>query len=379
MVQGNIRSFHMYLQMPRLDMVIFGATGFTGKRTVIEMIDFAKKYQIGLWGIAGRSEERLNALVKEVATITGADLSNVKIIIAEVGDDKSLENMCAQTKVLINCSGPYREYGEPVVKAAIRAKTDYVDISAEINFNEKIQLLYNRAARKAGVYIINSCGFDSVLVDMGVVFLQKNFSGTINSVRSYLSLYVPPEIMAKSERPGIIGHGTWTAFVFDLANFDQLIPLRQKLYPTSLPQMKPELIQQILHQKEGSEDYYIPFIEFDESVVRRTQRFRYDQQGQRPIQFYEYYKTGTFSQSLAFLTTISYIYLMSQSESNRKALLQYPEQYTDNFISLKGPTDIVMNNTFFTFELIAEGWDDGTDIENSNPNKKVVAKVCSSS
>lgn len=57
--------------MSRLDLVIFGATGFTGQRTVVHMVEFAKKYQIASWGVAGRSQKKLDDLMKEVAQKTG--------------------------------------------------------------------------------------------------------------------------------------------------------------------------------------------------------------------------------------------------------------------------------------------------------------------
>lgn len=57
--------------MSRLDLVIFGATGFTGKQTVIHMVKFAKKYDIGSWGVAGRSEKKLETLMTEVSKKTG--------------------------------------------------------------------------------------------------------------------------------------------------------------------------------------------------------------------------------------------------------------------------------------------------------------------
>lgn len=63
--------------------------------------------------------------------IPGEDLSSVGVIVADVGDEKSLLEMCAQTKLVINCCGPYRLYGEPVVKAAVENKANYIDISGE--------------------------------------------------------------------------------------------------------------------------------------------------------------------------------------------------------------------------------------------------------
>lgn len=43
---------------------------------------------------------------------------------------------------------------------------------------EKVQLNYHQAAEEKGVFIISACGFDSVPVDLGVVYFVKNFPGT---------------------------------------------------------------------------------------------------------------------------------------------------------------------------------------------------------
>jgi short subunit dehydrogenase-like uncharacterized protein len=42
---------------------------------------------------------------------------------------------------------------------------------------EKVQLEYHKAAEEKGVYIISSCGFDSIPADLGVVFLRNTFEG----------------------------------------------------------------------------------------------------------------------------------------------------------------------------------------------------------
>lgn len=57
--------------MSRLDLVIFGATGFTGKHTVKHMVEFAKKYEINSWGVAARSEKKLHEVMNEIAQQTG--------------------------------------------------------------------------------------------------------------------------------------------------------------------------------------------------------------------------------------------------------------------------------------------------------------------
>lgn len=56
--------------MSRLDLVIFGATGFTGKKAVEEMVRVGMKTPL-TWGIAGRSSDKLKDLLKQVENKTG--------------------------------------------------------------------------------------------------------------------------------------------------------------------------------------------------------------------------------------------------------------------------------------------------------------------
>lgn len=58
--------------MNRLDIVIFGATGYTGKFVVRELANAYKTEKI-LWGIAGRSEKKL----KEVLEVIGKEIGIV--------------------------------------------------------------------------------------------------------------------------------------------------------------------------------------------------------------------------------------------------------------------------------------------------------------
>lgn len=58
-------------------------------------------------------------------------LDNVPIILADIKDEESLTKMTKQAKVIITCCGPYRFYGEPVVKACIATHTHYIDVSGE--------------------------------------------------------------------------------------------------------------------------------------------------------------------------------------------------------------------------------------------------------
>lgn len=115
--------------MSRLDVVIFGATGFTGKYTIKNLVKVAKTKNF-TWGVAGRNKEKL---LKTLTDMVGEDMdiSKIPLIIADLENSSSLEEMAKQAKVILNCCGPYRFYGEQVVKACIANKTHHVDVSGE--------------------------------------------------------------------------------------------------------------------------------------------------------------------------------------------------------------------------------------------------------
>lgn len=54
----------------RLDIVVFGATGYTGKYAVKKATHFCKEEEMK-FGIAGRRKEALEAVIKEFASDIG--------------------------------------------------------------------------------------------------------------------------------------------------------------------------------------------------------------------------------------------------------------------------------------------------------------------
>jgi len=119
-------------------------------------------------------------------------LDNNPIITADILNLASIEEMCRQTEILINCVGPYRYYGEEIIKQCLNTNTHHVDFSGEPEYLETIQLKYNQIAANRNVFIIGGCGFDSVVADMGVLFTRKCYFDSnqtnLDSVESYLTL-----------------------------------------------------------------------------------------------------------------------------------------------------------------------------------------------
>ncbi|VDM67672.1 unnamed protein product [Strongylus vulgaris] len=104
--------------------------------------------------------------------------------------------MASKTKVIINAVGPYRLYGEPVVKAAVENGANHVDISGEPAYLEKMQMIYGEKAKEKGVYIVGACGWDSIPCDLGVNFLKEKFEGDLNHVETFVQMVSGPASVA---------------------------------------------------------------------------------------------------------------------------------------------------------------------------------------
>ena len=151
----------------KLDLVIWGATGFTGK-LVCEYITNSYNSKDLNWTIAGRNEEKLLKLKNRL---------NIKnsILIGNSNDKSSLEKICGKTKVICSTVGPYALYGTNLIHACIKMKTNYCDISGETQWIRKIIDTFHEKAKKQKIKIVNSCGFDSIPSDVGVYFCQSNY------------------------------------------------------------------------------------------------------------------------------------------------------------------------------------------------------------
>lgn len=142
-----------------LDLVLFGATGFTGALTADYLATHAPS---GLrWALAGRSPDRLAAVRDRL----GLD---VELLHADVTDPASLADLARRAKVVITTVGPYLQYGEPLVAACAEAGTDYVDLTGEPEFVDRMYVAHHATAERTGARIVHACGFDSIPHDLGV-------------------------------------------------------------------------------------------------------------------------------------------------------------------------------------------------------------------
>ncbi len=149
------------------DIVLFGATGFTGRLTAEYL---ARHAPDGLrWALAGRNRDKLEEVRNHLATISGS-AADLELLHADVTDPTSLVQVAERARVVITTVGPYLAYGEPLVAACADAGTDYVDLTGEPEFVDRMYLRHHRAAVASGARIVHACGFDSIPHDLGALY-----------------------------------------------------------------------------------------------------------------------------------------------------------------------------------------------------------------
>jgi short subunit dehydrogenase-like uncharacterized protein len=169
-----------------LDIVVYGATGFTGTLVTEYLL---RQYGIGKdvrWAIAGRSASKLADIKKHL----GDSAVDLEAIVADSSDESALASLAARTRVVLTTVGPYALYGSKLVAACVNAGTDYCDLAGEVQWIRKMIDTYHERACETGARIVHCCGFDSVPMDMGVWFLQDAAHQNHGAYCKKISLYV---------------------------------------------------------------------------------------------------------------------------------------------------------------------------------------------
>jgi short subunit dehydrogenase-like uncharacterized protein len=153
-----------------LDIVLLGATGFTGGLTADYLVRHAPQ---GLrWALAGRNLDKLEQVRARLATIDPA-AAGLELLQVDATDPVGLAEVAGRTRVVATTVGPFLAYGEPLVAACADAGTDYVDITGEPEFVDRMYLRHHQAAVRTGARLVHACGFDSVPHDLGALYTVR--------------------------------------------------------------------------------------------------------------------------------------------------------------------------------------------------------------
>ncbi|MEJ0066780.1 MAG: saccharopine dehydrogenase NADP-binding domain-containing protein [Caulobacteraceae bacterium] len=154
--------------MAELDIIVWGATGYTGRLVAAHLLKTYGAAGDLKWAMGGRSAGKL----AEVRAEVGAPES-LPLVVADAADPASLDALVRRAGVIISTVGPYQLYGSPLVAVCAAAGVDYVDLTGESNWIAEMIEAHEAAAKASGARLVFSCGFDSIPFDLGVFFVEE--------------------------------------------------------------------------------------------------------------------------------------------------------------------------------------------------------------
>ncbi|MBL1176972.1 saccharopine dehydrogenase family protein [Pantanalinema sp. GBBB05] len=364
------------------DVVLYGASGFVGKQTVQYFARHASPGQVR-WAIAGRNHQKLAAVRDE----TGAA---VDILVADSQDQSAIDQIVAQTRVLLTTAGPFALYATPLVDACVRYKTHYVDITGEIPWVKTLIDRYHAQAAADGTRIIPCCGFDSVPSDLGTYLV----------VRQMQQVWGVPcqQVNAYFQANGGLNGGT-LASAFNLYDSQGTAQMNQPFLlnpPRSHPRAHLDSLASDNSKAERNRDPQAPSFDPDLNtwvapffmgpvntrIVRRSSAL-YDEWQESYGADFTYQEYLKFDQPLAWLKATSItaglaLFAGALLQPQLRSLLQpfLPQPGS-------GPSEQTMNHGWFSCELLGKAADgrqmQGLIRDQGDPGNRATVKfVCES-
>ncbi len=127
------------------DLVVHGATGFTG-RLVVEYL--LQRYPAGSglrWAMGGRNADKLAAVRDEL----GAP-ADTPLVVTDTTNPASLQALMNATRLVLTTVGPYQLYGNELVAACAASGVDYVDLCGEPAWMRQMIDAHEATAKASG-------------------------------------------------------------------------------------------------------------------------------------------------------------------------------------------------------------------------------------
>lgn len=380
------------------DVVIFGASGFTGKYVIREALKFlnasSSASPLRSLAVAGRSRDRIAAALRWAAA-PAPPPEDVPILVADTSDPASLAALASRARVVLSCAGPFRLHGHAVAAACAAAGADCLDISGEPEFMERVESELHEPAARSGSLIISACGFDSVPAELGFMFHSRQWEppSAPATVEAYVSLQSTKRIVGNI--------GTYESAVLGVANAGQLQALRRSRPRRPRPNIpgppppKGSLIEG--HNPLGMWAMKLPSA--DTVVVKRTLSTLTEHPEGLPgaeetpeysdhrKKFWSSVKPAHFGVKIAsrsllilvrFIFTGIFIGLLANFSFGRSLLLKYPEFFSAGLFSRAGPTEEEVKSASFKMWFVGHGYsnvDSSLELGRSKPDKEVITKV----
>ena len=157
------------------DLVVFGATGLTGRLVVRQLtgMDAQPRGPDGKrrWAAVGRDRERV------AQALAGLKLDDIDIVVADLDQPASLQALAQRTAVVVNLAGPYTQKAAGLIEACVEAGTSYVDLSGEIPLLRRVIDQFDAPARAAGVQVVQMAGWEAMPADLTTLLACRRAAG----------------------------------------------------------------------------------------------------------------------------------------------------------------------------------------------------------
>ncbi|XP_059073456.1 probable mitochondrial saccharopine dehydrogenase-like oxidoreductase At5g39410 [Cryptomeria japonica] len=376
-----------------LDAVILGASGFAAKYILREFMRHLERLEgqgRRRIGIAGRNREKLADAVRWAAQGALQMPPLIPIIEADVTDSASMAALCKRTRLIVNCVGPFRLYGEPVVAACVEAGIDYLDITGEPKFMEMMEEHYHSSALLTGSLVVSACAYDYVPADLGVIFHSRQWKppSVPHSVYAYVVL--------ESEKRVVLNVTTFESAVVAIARAEEDQKLRTygPLRVPGLPAPKSKIVE---HEKSIGL-WALTSPTGDGDVARRTQALllenpygwpgvnensaavekrRKSWSEVKPVYVDIFIGYKRFWIVLVTICMGLIVFLLGQFRWGRSLLLKYPGIFTFGLFRRTGPTEEEIKSASFKYWFVGHGYSDKSRLlqQGSKPDMEVVTRI----
>ncbi|MGH3797290.1 MAG: saccharopine dehydrogenase family protein [Pseudonocardiaceae bacterium] len=152
-------------------IVLFGATGYTGRRTAAEMV---ARGMVPV--LAGRDAGRLARL--------GQQLGGLPTATADVTDAGSVRALIGAGDVLVSTVGPFLRLGEAALSAAVDTGAIYLDSTGEPPFIRRVFEEFGPLATRSGASLLTAFGNDYVPGNLAAALALRLAGGPAHRVET---------------------------------------------------------------------------------------------------------------------------------------------------------------------------------------------------
>ena len=184
-------------------VVLFGATGYTGRLAAEAMVERGMKPLL-----AARGREQLERMAGE--------LGGLETAVADVSDPGSVADLVGRGDVLLTTVGPFVKFGAAAAAAASTHGAHYIDSTGEAPFIRDVFQRYDTPARKSGSGMVTAFGYDYVPGNLaGALALERAGERAVRVDVGYFATgATSPAALSGGTRASLVGSITEPSFGF---------------------------------------------------------------------------------------------------------------------------------------------------------------------